>query len=140
VYVRFRSQSLLSSEAIDGRRRDFQMNEGKRQNLRCTFVCNALGYRLMQLAPRGWEMKDTFGAEAISLFLAIGYTLCPQVRILFVETRKRKVSKKCRPNQPTNQPTHQTNQPVKKTKLSGPGWGAKNLLKRRQVRKPFFPA
>jgi hypothetical protein len=42
-----RVPSLLSSEAIDGRRRDFQMNEGKSQNLRMYFVCNALGYRLM---------------------------------------------------------------------------------------------
>jgi hypothetical protein len=75
-------------------------------------------------------------------FLAIAYTRVSwgKVRILFVETRKRKCRQKCRPNetsQPTTiQPTKPTNQSKNKN-FVGPGWGAKNLLKRRQVRKPF---
>jgi hypothetical protein len=46
---------FLSSEAIDGRRRDFQMNEGKRQKSTDVLFCFALGYRLMQLAERMGE-------------------------------------------------------------------------------------
>jgi hypothetical protein len=42
---------FLSSEAIDGRRRDLQMNEGNSRNHGCTFG-SALGYRLMQLAAK----------------------------------------------------------------------------------------
>jgi hypothetical protein len=103
------------------------MNEGKRQNLRMYFVCNALGYRLMQLAARGGnEGLHTFGAEAISLLLAIGYIRCPQgvrVRILFVETRNESVVKVSPSNnQPTNQPSNPPTNHQSKKKPVSPGW------------------
>jgi hypothetical protein len=100
------------------------------------FVWSALGYRLMQLAARmGNEGLHRFGAEAISLLLAIGYTSVPgggkgqdPVRR---DEKTKSVVKKCRPTRPANKPSNQTNQPVKQKTSSGPGWGAKNLLKRR---------
>jgi hypothetical protein len=93
------------------------------------FVCNALGYRLMQLAPRGWEMKDTFGAEAISLFLAIGYTLCPQGKDPVRRDEKTKSVKKVS-SQPANQPTNPPNQPTsQKNKTVGPRVGSKESTK-----------
>jgi hypothetical protein len=85
----------------------------------------------MQLAAKEDEGLHRFGAEAIS-FTAIGYTFGVRkgkVRILFVETRKRKVSSKVssqRDKQPT---THQTNQPVKKQKLRRAQGGSKESTK-----------
>jgi hypothetical protein len=60
--------------------------------------------------------------------LAIGYTgVLVRVRILFVETRKRKVSSKVSSQQrPANPPINpQTNQPVKKQNFVGPRVGAR---------------
>jgi hypothetical protein len=67
VYVRFRSPSLLSSEAIDGRRRDLQMNEGNSRKMRILCL-ECSGYRLMQLAAKrmGNEGLHTFGAEVFT--------------------------------------------------------------------------
>jgi hypothetical protein len=108
-----------------------QMNEGKSRTHGRTFVWNALGYRFMQLRPRGWEMEDygrrghfftfwrlaTFGVHGV------------RVRILFVETRKRKVSSKVSSQRTTNQPpSRQTNQPVKNKKTVGPRGGVSYLF------------
>jgi hypothetical protein len=108
------------------------------------FVCNALGYRLMHWRPRGWEMKDSHLARRPFLYFwrlaTHPVSGVSKVRSCSSRRENEKCRQKCRPNetsQPTIQPTHQTNQPVKKKTSSGPGWGAKNLLKRRQVRKPF---
>jgi hypothetical protein len=116
------------------------MNEGKAKKSGCTFVCNALGYG-SAIGGQEDEMKD-YIQQAISLLFGdwLHTVSWGKVRILFVETRKRKCRQKCRPNetsQPTTiQPTKPTNQSKNKN-FVGPGWGAKNLLKRRQVRKPF---
>jgi hypothetical protein len=141
VYVRFRSPSLLSSEAIDGRRRDLQMNEGKVEHTTDTLFGVLLATGSCNWRRRGWERGlHRFGAEAISLLLAIGYIRCPQGQDPVRRDEKRKVSSKCRPNETANQPPIQpTNQPTsQKTKLRRAQGGSKNLLKRRQVRKPFF--
>jgi hypothetical protein len=99
------------------------------------FVCNALGYRLMQLAAKrmGNEGLHTFGAEAISLLLAIGYTFGVRkgkgqdpVRRRENEKCRQKVSQR---DQPTNHPTHQTNQPVKTKNFVGPRVGSKESTK-----------
>jgi hypothetical protein len=72
----------------------------------------------------------TFGAEAISCFWRLAthsVSARVEVRILFVETRKRKVSSKVSSNeQPTNhlQPTKPTNQ-SKNKKSVGPRGGSK---------------
>jgi hypothetical protein len=98
------------------------MNEGKVKNLRMYFVY-ALGYRLMQLAAKrmGNEGLHRFGGGHFFTFGDWLHSVSKvRVRILFVETRKRKVSSKVSSNetsQPTTHPTHQTNQPVKKQKL-----------------------
>jgi hypothetical protein len=105
------------------------MNEGKGKIYGCT-VCNALGYRLMQLAAKRMGNEGLhIWRGAISL-LAIGYTFgVRKVRSGSVETRKRKVSSKVSSKQPTNQPpSNQTNQPVKKTKVRRPRVGAKEIL------------
>jgi hypothetical protein len=94
--------------------------------------------------PRGWEMKDyihlarrhffTFG-DWLHIGVRKGKGQDPVRRDEKTKSVVKSVVK--RPaNQPPIQPTKPTNQ-SKKQKL-GPGWGAKNLLKRRQVRKPFF--
>jgi hypothetical protein len=141
VYVRFRSPSLLSSrqsmdvDAIPDERR-------QRQNLRMYFClqCSWLQAHAIGGQEDGNGLH-TFGAEAISLLWRLAtFGVRKGGQDLFVETRKRKVSSKCRPNEtnpPTIQPTKPTNQ--SKTKLRAQG-GAKNLLKRRQVRKPFSQA
>jgi hypothetical protein len=50
--VRFRSPSLLSSEAIDGRRRDLQMNEG-----------NSRAHRAITLFECSWLQAHAIGEE-----------------------------------------------------------------------------
>jgi hypothetical protein len=53
--------------------------------------------------PRGWEMKDYIDLARSHFFTfgdwLSGVSARVRVRILFVETRKRKVSSKCRPNE-----------------------------------------
>jgi hypothetical protein len=125
-------------QAIDGRRRDLQTNEGKSRKHERYFVCNALATGFMQSWPRGWEMKDYIDLARrpfLYFFLAIrkggkrsGY--CSSRR----ETKsvRQKSVVPTRP-QPTH-PTHQTNQPVKKkeTSVVGAKWPTK-----RSARKPF---
>jgi hypothetical protein len=84
-------------------------------------------------AKRGNEGLHRFGAEAIS-FTAIGYTFGVRkgkVRILFVETRKRKVSSKVSSQRDNNQPPIKPTNQSKNKNFVGPRVGAKNLLKRR---------
>jgi hypothetical protein len=116
VYVRFRSPSLLSSEAIDGRRRDLQ-NEGKVEHTRMYFVYVA--QVLMQLAAKrmGNEGLHTFGAEAISLLLAITHGV-RKVRVRSCSSRREneKCRQKCRPTRPANQPPIQPTKPTNQSK------------------------
>jgi hypothetical protein len=99
------------------------MNEGKRQKSTDVTLFAMLLARLMQLAAKrmGNEGLHTFGAEAISFFFwRLLHIRCPQGSILFVETRKRKVSSKSvaqpttnqpQPSNPPNQPTSQNKNP-----------------------------
>jgi hypothetical protein len=95
------------------------------------FVCNALGYRLMQLAAKRMGNEGhTFGAEAISLLLAIGYTFGVRKgrgRDTVRRDEKTKSVVKSVVQPTTNQPppTHQTNQPVKKQNFRRAQGGSK---------------
>jgi hypothetical protein len=125
VYVRFRSPSLLSSEAIDGRRRDLQMNEGKVEQTTDTLFAVLLATGSCNWRPRGWEN------DYIDLRRGHFFTFCDWLHSVSAGSgscSSRRENEKCRQvssqrdSQPTTHPTHQTNQPVKKQNLSGPGW------------------
>jgi hypothetical protein len=75
--------------------------------------------------------------RAISLLLAMLHW-CPQgrVRILFVETRKRKVSSKVIPTDQANQPINPPNQTSQKQSFIEVG--AKEATKRRAGIRNFF--
>jgi hypothetical protein len=132
TYVRFRSPSLFEFQAIDGRRRDFRWTKAKAKIYGCTFVCNALGYRLMQLAAK------RMGNEGLHLaqrpFLYFGDWLHIGVRkgwgqdtVRRDEKTKSVVKVSSQRDQPTTiQPTKPTSQ---KTKTSQARGGSKESTK-----------
>jgi hypothetical protein len=141
VYVRFRSPSLLSSrQSMDV---DAISDERRQKSKSRMYFCLDSGYRLMQLAKR-------MGNEGLHIlrrghFFFFGDWLhrCPgkgqdPVRR---DEKTKSVVKSVVPTRPANPPIQPTNQPTsQKTKLRRAQGGAKNLLKRRQVRKPFSQA
>jgi hypothetical protein len=104
------------------------MNEAKAKSTDVLFVCNALGYRLMQLAAKRMGNEDYIRWRRLISLLFGDYTsgVRKGVWVRYCSSRRETVSsKKCRPatnNQPTNHPTYQTNQPVKRKSPSAPGW------------------
>jgi hypothetical protein len=139
VYVRFRSPSLLSSEAIDGRRR---FPDERRQQSSTRVLClSALGYRLMQLAAK--RMKDYIDLARRPFLYFFGDWLhirCPQGRGQDPVRRDEKTKSvvKSVVTRPANQPPIQPTKPTNQSKTVGPRVGSKESTKRRQVRKPFF--
>jgi hypothetical protein len=105
------------------------MNEGKSRNL------FELGYRLLAAeahAIGGQRMGDEL------LFLVATHPTAGKGQDT-VRRQKRKVSSKVSSQRAANQPpSNPPNQPTSQNKTCRPRVGAKNLLKRRQVRKPFF--
>jgi hypothetical protein len=120
----FRGNRWTSTRFADERRQ-----KSKHERYFCLH-CSWLQAHAIGGQEDGNEGLHRFGAEAISLLWRLATLRCPQEgQDLFVETRKRKVSK-CRPNkdQPTNLSTPQTNQPVKTKNFVGPG-GSKESTK-----------
>jgi hypothetical protein len=135
--MRFSPIAFEFRERIDGRRRDLQMNEGKKRQTPDVLCFASSWLQALQLWPRGWEMKDyTFCARPFLYFFG-DWLHSVSVRSGSCSSRRetKSVVKSVVPTrtvQPTTiQPT-KTNQPVKKQKLVGPRVGAKNLPKRRQ--------
>jgi hypothetical protein len=107
------------------------MNEGKVKNEHYFVLCSWLQAHAIG-GEDGNEGLHTFGASHFFTgdWLHIGVRK-GKVRILFVETRKRKVSSKvCRPRPANNHPSNPPNQPTsQKKKLLGPRVGSKESTK-----------
>jgi hypothetical protein len=126
VYVRFQVPIAFEFRGNRWTSTRFQMNK-KAKNYGCTFVCNALGYRFMQLAAKrmGNEGLHTFSASHF-FTLAIGYTFGVrkgEVRILFVRRENEKCRQKC--VNPVNK-IYSSNQEKKKS-VSSSGYVIKGV-------------
>jgi hypothetical protein len=125
VYVRFRSQSLLSSEAIDGRRRIFANERRQKVEQNERYLClQCSGYRLMQFG-RGekWNYIDLARRPFLYFFGDWLHIRCPKGKGQILSRRETKsVVKSVVPTRPANQPpTNPPNQPTSQNKnLSGP--------------------